>query len=308
MRQQRDRACGVRSLWHHLAAACLMLGMLFSVAMPAMANGDFTLQMSDNPSPVDRGSDLTFQASVTRVDLGNADHNIPAGQTLTFTLPANLSFVSISSSSSFSCVSPAVGSSGIVVTCQVISSIYGTFESVTLVTNTTSDPANTRSMTATLSNPDDSNPADNTVTTTTPVTSPRTPTTTVTTSSAQPSVFGQPVTFTGTVTGVGAMPTGLFSFFIDGNPSDPITLDGNGQATLTIATLSIGAHTVCGYYLGDSDNLPSCGSLAGDQIVTQAATTTMLVSAQNPSLPSDPVTFTASIAAVAPAPEHRRAR
>ena len=59
-------------------------------------------------------------------------------------------------------------------------------------------------------------------------------TTTVVESSATPSVFGGPVTFTATVTEDGASsatPVGSVQFKSDGNDlGSPVTLDGSGQA------------------------------------------------------------------------------
>jgi hypothetical protein len=75
-----------------------------------------------------------------------------------------------------------------------------------------------------------------------------------TASSSNPSKFGQPVTFTTTVTasvGSGRVPTGRVSF------EDGTTLLGsaalvNGQASLTTSALSLGQHTIYAHYTGSS--------------------------------------------------------
>ena len=63
-----------------------------------------------------------------------------------------------------------------------------------------------------------------------------------------PSLINQPVTFTATVsppTGATDTPTGTVQFQVDGvNQGLPVTLDGSGQATIALATLSGGAHTI----------------------------------------------------------------
>jgi hypothetical protein len=93
-------------------------------------------------------------------------------------------------------------------------------------------------------------------------------TTTTLAADSNPSVFGQPVTFTVTVaavpTGAGA-PTGTVQFFDGGTPLGGATLDGRGQASLVISDLSIGSHTIAAEYGGSSSFKPSTGSV--DQAV-----------------------------------------
>jgi autotransporter-associated beta strand protein len=63
-----------------------------------------------------------------------------------------------------------------------------------------------------------------------------------------PSLFGQQVTFTATVTntsGSGGMPTGSVQFQVDGaGYGTPIILDANGQASTTDSALALGTHTI----------------------------------------------------------------
>ena len=72
-------------------------------------------------------------------------------------------------------------------------------------------------------------------------------TTTQVTSNANPSVFGQSVTFTATVTavapGAGA-PTGAVSFFDGSNVIGTRTLNGVGQATFVTSSLCVGTHSI----------------------------------------------------------------
>jgi hypothetical protein len=121
-------------------------------------------------------------------------------------------------------------------------------------------------------------------------------------SSANPSRFGQPVTFTATVKAVApgsGVPTGTVTFY-DGSTilgTDPIY--GSGQATISIATLSVGSHTITASYSGDS-NFTASTTPALTQTVNQAATKTTVVSSANPSGTGQPVTFTATVATLAP--------
>src|SRR5262249_1856608 len=79
-------------------------------------------------------------------------------------------------------------------------------------------------------------------------------------SSANPSVFGQPVTVTATVAAVppgGGIPTGTFTFSIDHVAQAPQTLDANGQATITVSNFDVNLHLVQGSYSGDGNYNPS---------------------------------------------------
>jgi uncharacterized repeat protein (TIGR03803 family) len=79
--------------------------------------------------------------------------------------------------------------------------------------------------------------------------------TAVTSSNASP-VYGQPVTFTATVTpAVGAGPTGTVQFQIDGDSvGSPVALVGN-TATYTTSSLDAGSHSVVAVYSGDGNFL-----------------------------------------------------
>ena len=126
------------------------------------------------------------------------------------------------------------------------------------------------------------------------------PTTTSLTSSNNPSVFGQSVTFTATVSSTfsGTL-SGTVTFTIDGvNISPAVTLT-NGQASYTISTLSVGSHTVLATYSGDS-GFASSQSNQLNQQVNQANTNTGLVSSGSPSVVGQTVIFTATVTAASP--------
>jgi subtilisin-like proprotein convertase family protein len=127
-------------------------------------------------------------------------------------------------------------------------------------------------------------------------------TTTLVVSSVEPSLFGQPVTFTATVAAQApapGTPTGTVVFSIDGVPQAPVALSG-GQATLTVSTLTVGSHTVTVAYSGDT-NFDTSNSSELTQTVNPATTTTTLISSLNPSSVGSSVTFTATVATNAPA-------
>jgi hypothetical protein len=120
------------------------------------------------------------------------------------------------------------------------------------------------------------------------------------TSSAAPSVFGQPVTFAAVVTGDGThVPTGTVQFTVDGAAfGDPVALHAGRAESGAAGELTVGDHAVTAAYSGDTVYGPSAGVLT--QTVGQAATSTSVASSANPSADGDSVTFTATVAAVTP--------
>ncbi|MFF9511786.1 Ig-like domain repeat protein [Streptomyces sp. NPDC014724] len=120
-------------------------------------------------------------------------------------------------------------------------------------------------------------------------------------SSPDPSVVGQPVTLTATVASVApgaGTPTGTLTFtFGDGTAPMTATLTG-GIATAQHAYDATGPYTVAAAYSGDTDFAAAADT--DTQTVSRATTTTALVSSPDPSVVGQPVTFTATVAPVAP--------
>ena len=133
----------------------------------------------------------------------------------------------------------------------------------------------------------------------------RDPTTTTLASSANPSLSGQAVTYTASVTanvpGSGT-PTGTVTFQDGGSNiagCGAQALSGAGTATCGLTYPGVGSHSITAIYSGDPDFLAS-SSAALTQTVNQASTTTNLGSSANPSVSGQPVTYTASVTANAP--------
>lgn len=103
-------------------------------------------------------------------------------------------------------------------------------------------------------------------------------TTTDITSSSNPSVFGQPVTFTTTVTAAmssSGPPTGTVTFTIDGTVQPAVMLTGD-SAPFSISTLTVtgSPHAVSATYNPDTANFStSTGTLDGGQTVSPATPT-----------------------------------
>ena len=135
-------------------------------------------------------------------------------------------------------------------------------------------------------------------------------TTTTVTSSANPSVFGQKVSFTATVcplppsTAPTQLPSGTVSFTADGasTPFDTQTIvptaASPGCQSATSApngSFSVATHAITVAYQGDADFLGSSTALTGGQVVNKAPTATALGTAPNPSFFGDGVTLTATV-------------
>lgn len=127
------------------------------------------------------------------------------------------------------------------------------------------------------------------------VTAPITSTTTSVASSLNPSVSGQSVTFTATVTAASGTPTGTVTFFDGTTNLVAITLSGN-TATFTSSAFSVGSHNITAVYNGNA-NYSSSTSTILIQVVTApiVATTTSVTTSLNPSIVGQSVMFTATV-------------
>jgi len=112
-------------------------------------------------------------------------------------------------------------------------------------------------------------------------------TSTTVTSSQNPSVFGQAVSFTATVAPAAAgpgVPTGTVTFMDGGVAIGRATLSG-GHATVMSSALAVGDHTITASYQGDDNFNGSAGSLSDNpQGVNPADTASAVTSAQTPSV------------------------
>ena len=115
------------------------------------------------------------------------------------------------------------------------------------------------------------------------------------TSSLNPSIYGQRVTWTATVTSSGSiMPTGKVNLTWSGHTIGSATLNSSDVATLTKSNLNAGSFPLAAVYVGDAMNLGSTSTIL-NQVVLQATSSATLTSSPNPSTPGQPVTFTAKI-------------
>ena len=109
-------------------------------------------------------------------------------------------------------------------------------------------------------------------------------------SSLNPSLNGQAVQFTATVTPSNA--TGTVQFRDGAIVLGQATVSG-GVATLAVSSLAVGSHSIQAFYGGNGVVLASNSSVLTQ--VVKTATTTNLTSSKNPQTKNKPITFTATV-------------
>lgn len=120
------------------------------------------------------------------------------------------------------------------------------------------------------------------------------PTTTALTSSANPAVVGQLVTYTATVS---PQATGAVTFTDGGVPiggCSNVPLTGASQATCAQTYAVVGAHAIQATY-GSGPGFAGSSSSTVTEVVNPASTVTSVSSSVNPQMKNQPVTFTATV-------------
>jgi hypothetical protein len=118
-------------------------------------------------------------------------------------------------------------------------------------------------------------------------------------SSPNPSVTGQLVTFTATVSGSADTPTGTVTF-TSGSTTLATATVSSGAATATFALTASGlAQNITAHYGGDTEYV-AANSAPASQTVSAANTVVALTASSNPALSGSAVTFTATVSPVAP--------
>ena len=118
------------------------------------------------------------------------------------------------------------------------------------------------------------------------------------TSSLNPSLFGQSVNFTATISSKPVVPDGTIVTFYDGSTQIGTGSTVSGRAAFTTALSKSGNHTIKAMYAGSSIFKTSSGSVV--QVVNKYSTTTTLTTSVNPSSYGQTVTFTATVTSTGP--------
>ena len=124
---------------------------------------------------------------------------------------------------------------------------------------------------------------------------------TVLSASVNPSVYGQSVRYTATVSAAApgsGTATGSVTFMDGSTTLGSVTLS-SGKASFKTSSLAVGSQSITAVYGGDG-NFTTSTSAALSQTVQLDATTTKLTSSANPSIFGRSVTFTATVNASSP--------
>ena len=111
------------------------------------------------------------------------------------------------------------------------------------------------------------------------------------TSSANPASSGQSLTLTASISPATA--TGTVQFLDGATPLGAATISG-GSAALSLATLSVGAHSITAVYSGDA-NIPGGTSSVLTQTIAKVVTTVVMTASPNPAMEGQPVTFSVAV-------------
>ena len=121
-------------------------------------------------------------------------------------------------------------------------------------------------------------------------------TTTTLLSSANPSLGGQSVTFTATVSSIKAGATGSVTFQDGANVLGTVALS-NGVAALSTSSLAVASHNITAVYSGDTLHVGGTSNIVS-QLVNLVPTTTSVATSLSPSSYGQSITFTASVAGI----------
>ena len=114
------------------------------------------------------------------------------------------------------------------------------------------------------------------------------------TSSVNPSISGQSVRFTATVTAAAGTPTGTVTFNDGFTVLGTGTLSG-GKATYTTSALSVGSHPITASYGGDATNDVSTSNVLVQVVNSKPKAIVNLSSSLNPSVYGQSVSFTTTL-------------
>ena len=110
-----------------------------------------------------------------------------------------------------------------------------------------------------------------------------------------PTAF-EPASFTATVAGGGATPTGTVTFTVDGvQAGQPVTLAAGGTATFTTSSLTAGFHDIVATYGGDANYLGQVAAILPGQAVVKQDPAVVLAASPASAAQGALVTLTATI-------------
>jgi uncharacterized repeat protein (TIGR01451 family) len=264
--------------------------------LPRLVNGaidigatEMQVEFTGTPSvtTVQAGGTITYTVTVTNGE------GVPITGSLSDLVPTNTTYVSGSASGTgWTITEPSATNSNTLTATATVNP--GATATLTFSVTVASGASGTITDTADLRWTGTNTSGTLSVPMNTTVTSGMSSTTTTLTSSGNPSVYGQPVTFTATVSnGSSSTPAGNVVFEEDNTIVDKVALS-NGVATFTPSTLSVGSHNITAIYCSDTNDYGSTSNTVS-QVVDKDKTTTTLDSSIIPSVYGQNVTFTATV-------------
>jgi len=257
------------------------------------ANRTSTLTLTTTATtPVSLSPGTAFTVTATKVGGGSASGNgalIVNKANSTTTIPTDLSAATVVGQgySVTARVDPATGSGAapsgtVTISDGTASCTTGALSSFTASCSLTSTSAGNKTITATYGGDGNYNGSSGTKSHTVN----QAGTSTSLTSSANPSVFGQSVTFTATVSAAApgsGTPSGTVTFNDGVTTLGTGTLNGSGVATFATSALSVATHSITAVYGGNTNFTPSTSNTVSQQ-VNRSGTSTSLTSSANPSV------------------------
>jgi hypothetical protein len=122
------------------------------------------------------------------------------------------------------------------------------------------------------------------------------------TSSLNPALLGQAVTFTATIASADPAQGGPISLTDGGTVLATLTPNASGVATFTTSTLALGSHPIQASYAANTTHNAASAGLTQYIVSGSIATTVTLSSSENPAALGDTVTFTATVGSAAGTP------
>jgi hypothetical protein len=229
------------------------------------------------------GSNITYSIGLT------VSGATATGVSVSSSVMPGMTLISDAAPGGWSCTTPAVGSAG-TVSCTVASAAPGTYNFSIVVSLAAGTPGGT-----VFHNVATASAGNATTVTGSAINSVMFQTTSVAVaSSLNPSLVGQSVTFTATVSAPSGTPTGTVTFK-DGAATLGVGTVSGGLATLATSALTGGPHAITAVYGGDRNFSGNTSPALTQTVDVTSATTASLASSANPSAPGQAVTFTATV-------------
>jgi len=272
--------------------------------LTAPATDNFTLTLTDSQGCIAITS-LVVTALPQDFAITNATSGTPTSTSTstsscpTLSVTASPSSVTITSGQSASFSAAATGTPAPTVQWQVSTDGGATFTDLPGATSTTLTFAVDMSKNGSLYRAVFTNASGSVTSSAATLTVNTTGATTTLASSKNPTVFGQAVTFTATVSATAGTPTGTVTFLDGGSSIGTATLDSTGAGSFTTSALAVGTHTITASYSGDS-NFNANTSSPFTQIVNLDVPLVAVNASPNPSVFGQPIVVTATVSATAP--------